>query len=216
MKMIDWDVLIGAENNIDDAKFSCNSGARPSALNDNSEKVGRLKSSSHEGLMNSAPLAPLAPLKNKGEGIEQENNSHAEGGASDNYCATETHPVNPIAVTLLLTCCNKATFSKEETIEAILNLQTIPQPEQIRSWAILCQTHGIDPHRVIYSFTKSSNQGTSCQGCKHLEMDLISMEGKRRVFRFVCKQRHHLLEAFYIHERELIAPESCGDYLPTA
>jgi len=214
--MIDWDVLIRADNELDNTGINPESRARPTALDGDHQKVGRLESSNDKGFKDSALLALPALLKNEGVGLEQGNNPPGEGGASDNYCATETYPVNPIAVTLLLTCCNKATFSKEETIEAIISLKTIPQSEQIRSWATLCQKHSIDPHRVIYPFTQSPNKGTSCQGCRHLEMDMISIEGKRRVFRFVCKQRHHLLEAFYVHERVLIAPESCRDYLPTA
>ena len=176
--------------------------------------MGRLQSSIHEGFENSAPLAPLAPLKNKGIGQEQENNPPDEGGASDNYCAGETYPVNPIAIILLLTCCNKATCNKEEILEAIWKLQTIPQPEQVKSWAILCQKNGIDPHHVIYPFTSSSKQGISCQGCKHIEMKMIPTD-RRPVYRFTCKQHHPILEAYYLGERVLIAPESCGDYLPT-
>lgn len=147
--------------------------------------------------------------------LEQENNSPGESGAADNYCDAKTYPVNPIAMCLLLTCCNKATFTKEETIEAIINLQTIPQQEQIRSWAMLCYKHGIDPHHIIYPFTQSPNKGTSCQGCRHIEMLKIPTD-KRPVFRFVCSKHHQLLEALYVHERVLIAPESCRDYLPTA
>ncbi len=214
--MIDWDVLIRADKELDNTGITPESRARPTALGDDFEKAGRLESSNDNGFKDSALLALPALLKNEGVGLEQENNPPGEGGTSGNYCATKNHPVNPIAMCLLLTCCNKETFSKEETIEAIIRLKSIPQSEQIRSWAILCQKHGIDPYRVIYPFTQSPSKGTSCQGCKHLEMDLISIEGKRRVFRFVCKQRHHLLEAFYVHERVLIAPESCSDYLPTA
>ena len=151
----------------------------------------------------------------KGGGKENGNHAPGEGGASDNYCDAKTYPVNPIAMCLLLTCCNKTTFTKEETIEAILNLQTIPQQEQVRSWAILCYKNGIDPHRVIYPFTQSPNKGTSCQGCKHIEMLKVPTD-KRPVFRFVCSLHHQLLEVHYIHERVLLAPESCRDYLPTA
>lgn len=215
MKMIDWDVLIGAENTTDQPGIAPKSGARPSALSDDSEKVGQLQSSIHKAFENSAPIAPLAPLKNERVGLEQENNSPVEGGASENYCATEIHPINPIAMCLLLTCCNKATFTKEETLEAIINLRTIPQSEQTRSWAILCQKHGIDPHRVIYPFTQSPSKGTSCQGCKHISMELLPTGG-RSVYRFVCGKQHHMLEAFYIRERVLIAPESCHDYLSKA
>lgn len=241
--MIDWDGLIGAgnqaensgitpmphtmngaENQVENSEITPenieitpSSGARPTIFNDDSKEVGRLKSSIHKGLEGPAPLAPPAPLKNKGVGQEQENNQPDEAGASDNYCAGETYPVNPIAVILLMTCCNKATFNKEEILEAIWQLQTIPQLEQIRLWAILCQEHGIDPYHVIYPFTlltPSSNQGISCQGCKHIDMRLIPTD-KRPVYRFTCKQHHPILEAYYLGERILIAPESCCDYLPT-
>ena len=215
MKMIDWGALIVTENNTDNPEIATKSGARPSTLDDGLAKVGRLQSSNHKGSIDSAPLAPLAPLKNIKIGLERENNPPVEGGASDNYCDAKTYPVNPIAMCLLLTCCNKTTFTKEETIEAIINLQTIPQQEQIRSWAMLCYKHGIDPHHIIYPFTQSPNKGTSCQGCKHIEMQKIPTD-KRPVFRFVCSQQHQLLEAVYVHERVLIAPESCRDYLPTA
>lgn len=215
MEMIDWDVLIRADNETENAGIIPESRARPIALGDNFEKVGRLKPNTHNGFNDSALLALPALLKNKGVGQEQENNPPVEGGASDNYCDAKTYPVNPIAVTLLLTCCHKTTVSKEETLEAIWKLQTIPQQEQIRSWAMLCYKYGIDPQRVIYPFIQSPNKGTSCQGCKHIEMLKIPTD-KRPVFRFVCSQHHQLLEATYVHERVLIAPESCRDYLPTA
>jgi hypothetical protein len=121
------------------------------------------------------------------------------------------HPINPIAVTLLLICCNKATINKEETLEAIWNLRTIPQSEQIKSWAILCQNYHINPHKVTHPFTESRNIGSGCQGCKHISMEKIPTDG-RPVYRYVCGKQHHMLEAFYIGERVLVAPESCNDY----
>jgi len=215
MKMIDWNDLIKANVETETSGIAPKSRACPTNHEDDSEKVGRLEPNEHNGLVDSARLARPARPKNKGMGLEKENNPPVEGGASDNCCDAKTYPVNPIAVTLLLTCCNKATFTKEETIEAIINLQTIPQQEQIRSWAILCYKNGIDPHRIIYPFTQSPNKGTSCQGCKHIEMLKVPTD-KRPVFRFVCSLRHQLLEVHYIHERVLLAPESCRDYLPTA
>ena len=154
MKMIDWEVLIRADNEIENAEFTPNSRARPTDSDGGYEKVGRLESSNDNGFKDSALLALPALLKNEGVGLEQENNPPGEGGASDNYCATETYPVNPIAVTLLLTCCNKATINKAETLEAIWKLRTIPQSEQIRSWAMLCLNYGINPYHVIYPFTQ--------------------------------------------------------------
>lgn len=213
--MIDWDELIRTGNEAETSKKTLKSGARPTDSYDDNEKVGRLKTNNQAILDDSAPLAPLAPLKNKGVRLEQENYALGEGAASDNFSAAKTHPINPIAVTLLLTCCNKTTIDKEETLEAIWKLQTIPQPEQIRSWAILCLSHGIDPHKAIRAFTKSRNTGISCQGCKHISMELIPTDG-RPVYRYVCNKQHHILEAFYIGERVLIAPESCHDYLTNA
>ena len=213
--MIDWDELIRTGNDAETSENALNSRARPTDSDGHHGKVGQLEVNNQDVLDDSALLALPALLKNKGVGLEQENHAPGEGVASDNYCAAKTHPINPIAVTLLLTCCNKATFTKEETIEAIINLQTIPQPEQVRSWAILCQKHGINPYHVIHPFIRSSNKGTGCQGCKHIEMQKIATD-KRPVFRFTCKRQHPILEAFYVGERVLIAPESCGDYLPAA
>ena len=213
--MIDWNALIKTDTETETQETIPNSRACPTIHDDDFEKVGQAKPNEHNGFEDSARLARPARPKNKGVGLEQENNSSGEGGASDNYCATETYPVNPIAVTLLLTCCNKETINKVEILEAIWKLQTIPQPEQIKSWAILCQKYGIDPHRVIYPFTRSPNKGTSCQGCKHIEMQKIPTD-KRPVYRFVCSKHHQILEAYYVAERILIAPESCTDYLPTS
>jgi hypothetical protein len=210
--MIDWDELIGAENRTGNSENAPISGARPTASSIEAGKMGRTESNVQAGFDDSAPLAPLAPLKKQGIGFEQENHAPGEGLASDNYCAAKTYPVNPIAVTLLLTCCHKATVSKEETLEAIWKLQTIPQHEQIKSWAILCQNHGINPHKVIRPFTEHRGTGTSCQGCKHISVELIPTGCRRPVYRYVCGKQHHMLEAFYIGERVLIAPELCTDY----
>lgn len=196
--MIDWNVLIKPDN------------SEQSPENDAECRNTVIKHSS-----GFTEFIPTVPTQNEGGRKENENHAPGGGGASDNYCDAKTYPVNPIAMCLLLICCNKATFTKEETIEAIINLQTIPQQEQISSWAMLCYKHGIDPDHIIYPFTQSPNKGTSCQGCKHIEMLKIPTD-KRPVFRFVCSQHHQLLEACYVHERVLIAPESCRDYLPTA
>ena len=213
--MIDWNTLIKPENSeqIPENEAECRDktgfvGTENGNCRDSKSKHSCVSSES-------VPTIPTFPTQNEGGRKEKENHTPGEGGASDNYCDAKTYPVNPIAVTLLLICCHKTTVNKEETLEAIWKLQTIPQQEQIRSWAILCLKHGINPHQVIYPFIRSSNKGTSCQGCKHIEM-LKTPTDKRPVFRFVCGQHHQILEAVYVAERVLIAPESCRDYLPTA
>ncbi|MBK6958471.1 MAG: hypothetical protein IPH22_08950 [Nitrosomonas sp.] len=213
--MIDWNTLIKPENS--EQTPGCEAECRNAAgfVGTESAECRNTESKHSCGFSEFVPTVPTVPTQDEGGGKGNKNNPHGEGGASDNYCDAKTYPVNPIAVTLLLTCCHKTTVSKGETLEAIWKLQTIPQQEQVRSWAILCYKNGIDPHRVIYPFTQSPNNGTSCQGCKHIEMLKIPTD-KRPVFRFVCSQHHQLLEATYVHERILIAPESCRDYLPTA
>lgn len=213
--MIDWNTLIKPGNDSQAAQNADNCREKPGSVGTSKAACREAESNySCDSSVFSSDI-PTFPTAFEGGGKEKENHAPGEGVASDNYCATKTHPINPIAVTLLLTCCNKATFTKEETIEAIINLQTIPQPEQVRSWAILCLKHGINPHQVIHPFIRSSNKGTGCQGCKHIEMQKIATD-KRPVFRFTCKRQHPILEAFYVGERVLIAPESCGDYQPTA
>lgn len=213
--MIDWDDLIRADNDAETSENTPNSRARPTDSDGNHGKVGQLETNNQDDLDDSALLALPALLKNKGVGLERENHAPGEGVASDNFRAAKTYPINPIAVTLLLTCCNKATVSKEEMLEAIWKLQTIPQSEQIKSWAILCQSYGINPHKAIRPFTEHRGTGTSCQGCKHISMELIPTDG-RPVYRYVCGKQHHMLEALYIGERVLIAPESCNDYQTNA
>mgnify|MGYP001559171889 CR=1 FL=1 len=213
--MIDWNTLIKPENSgqISGNEAECRN--KTGFVGTENADCRNSKNKHSCGFSEFVPTVPTVPTQNEGDRKENENHAPGEGGASDNYCDAKTYPVNPIAVTLLLTCCHKTTVNKEETLEAIWKLQTIPQQEQIRSWAILCYKNGIDPHRVISPFTQSPNKGTSCQGCKHIEMLKISTD-KRPAFRFVCNQHHQILEAHYVHERVLIAPESCRDYLPTA
>lgn len=131
--MIDWDGLIGAANKAGNPENTPISGARPTDSDGHHGKVGQPEANNQDGLDDSALLALPALLKNKGVGLEQENNAPGEGVVSDNFRAAKTYPVNPIAITLLLTCCSKATVDKEETLEAIWKLQTIPQSEQIKS-----------------------------------------------------------------------------------
>jgi len=208
--MIDWNALIKPEdeeqNPVNDAE-SRNKTGFVGTENDESRNTESIHSC---GFNDFVPTVPTVPTSFLGGGKENENHAPGEGGASDNFCAAKTHPINPIAVTLLLTCCNKATVSKEEILEAIWKLQTIPQSEQIKSWAILCQSYGINPHKAIRPFTEHRGTGTSCQGCKHISMELIPNDG-RPVYRYVCGKQHHILEALYIGERVLIAPESCKD-----
>ena len=213
--MIDWNTLIKPENSQQIPENEAECRDKIGFVGTENGNCREDKSKHSCGFSEFIPTIPTFPTQNEEGEKENENHAPGEGGASDNYCDAKTYPVNPIAMCLLLTCCNKATFTKEETIEAIVNLQTIPQQEQIRSWAMLCYKHGIDPHHIIYPFIQSPNKGTSCQGCKHIEMQKIPTD-KRPVFRFVCSKHHQILEAYYVHERVLIAPESCGDYLPAA
>lgn len=205
--MIDWDTLIRTENaeqntqNVDNCRNMRGVVGTEDADCRNSESKHSCDSTDF------VPTVPTIPTQNKG----------GWNGNIKTLPDNQTHPINPMAVTLLLTCCNKATIDREETIAEILKLQNIPQIEQVRSWAMLCQSHGIDPHRVTRTFTQHASNGTSCSGCKYIDMQLIdSAEHKRKVYRFLCGKKHSILEAFYVGERVLLAPETCNDYQTTA
>ncbi len=209
--MIDWNVLIKPEN-VDPIPGNDAKSRNKSGFVGTENAQCRNSESEHScGSSDFVPTVPTVPTYFQGGRKEKENHAPGEWVATDNFSAAKTHPINPIAVTLLLTCCNKATVTKEEILEAIWKLQTMPQPEQIRSWAILCLKHGVDPYRVIHPFAKAANQGKGCQGCMNMDMQKIQTD-KRPVYRFICGKQHHMLEAFHIGERVLIAPESCNDY----
>ncbi|WMJ09360.1 hypothetical protein [Nitrosomonas sp. sh817] len=209
--MIDWDTLITPESSEQTAQNTGNCRNKAGFVGTEIADCRNTESIDSCGSSSFVPTIPTIPTSFEGGRKEKENHAPGEGVASDNFRATETHPINPIAVTLLLTCCNKATINKEETLEAIWKLQTIPQWEQVKSWAILCHNHGIDPVKTIRPYYEARTTGTSCHGCKHLDMKLIPTDG-RSVYRFTCAKHHGMLELHFIGERVLIAPDSCSDY----
>ncbi len=214
--MIDWETLTRTDNVEQNHQNAGKCRNKEGAVGTDLALCRNDESKHSCGSTNSVPTVPTVPTQKTGDGKGNKENVSGEAGASDNFSDAKIHPVNPIAVCLLLTYCNKATVDKEETIEQILKLQFIPQPEQIRSWAILCHRHGIDPYRVIYPFTKSSSKGMSCKGCKHIDMKLIPNEDARPTYRFTCAKHHGMLEAYYVGERVLVAPEACKDYEPSS
>jgi len=177
-------------------------------------KVGKPEPSNYEGFKDFSPLSPLSPLVFPGVGNKQENNPSREGVASEHLRDAKTYICHPIAVTLLLAVCYKFEASGEEFLQAIIKLQTIPPLEQVRSWAMLCQRNGIDPHQIIYPFSQSPGKGTDCQGCQHIDMQTIHKPNERKLYHWVCKRNHAILESHYVGKRTLIAPESCNDYIP--
>ncbi len=209
--MIDWDVLFRSEN----VENTPKSRARPTTSGTDIEESGGLKTSSQGGLEHCARHDRRARQKNNRVGNEDEILSPLEGMASDNFRDEKTYICHPVAVSLLLAVCYKFEASGEEILQAIIKLQTIPPLEQVRSWAILCQSNGIDPHQIIYPFTQSPGKGTDCQGCQHIDMQTINKPNERRLYHWVCKRNHPILESHYVGKRTLIAPESCKGYLPT-
>lgn len=191
--MINWNTLVKqskTEKNLDNQSKSRDV---PTKFRLFFESLYSLKSNTDNGLDDKyRPSRPI-PTKKEGGRLFDGNNLPGEGVASENDCAMETYPVNPIAITLLLICCNKAEFTLEEKLEAIINLQTIPQYEQIKSWALLCIDNGIDPYFATSPFTQLHSKGKACQGCKHIEMEKIP-DGDRMSFKFVCKQHTQYLK----------------------
>ena len=213
--MLNWGELIGdceEQKDAENGQKSPLSGDRPHYFPTDSEKVGTEESSNHAGYREASPLSPPSPLKKQGEGIEAKSDTRAGGGAADNFSAEKTYPVSPVAVCLLLECCNHLKASRQEVIESLLMLKSMSPPEQVRAWALLCSENGIDPYQVEYPVAQSSGQGVECRGCIHLVNEKIEQPTGRRAFCWVCSRRHALLELGYAGERVLIAPQGCNDY----
>ncbi len=212
MTLLDWGALIGEREAVENTENAPPSGETPHYFSPDSEIVGRLEPNNGAAFEEISPLSPLSPLKNRGGRLETENETRTRGGATVNFSDEKTHPVNPLAVCLLLACCHQIEADEQETIEAMLALRRSTPAEQVRSWALLCSDNGIDPNQVQHPFTPSPGEGVECCGCQHLGAGWVQRPGVRRVFRFMCDKRHALLELGYAGERVLIAPQECSDY----
>jgi len=213
--MIDWDALAERSESTENKENNPKSRALPDNIPTDSTSRADLKPNTVNGFSGCARHARHARPKNSGVGDNEENLPSREGVASENLRDAKTYFCHPIAVSLLLAVCYKFEASGEEILQAIIKLQTIPPLEQVRSWATLCHNNDIDPHQIIYPFTNSPGKGYDCQGCQHIDMQTINKPDERRLYHWVCKLNHSILESHYVGKRALIAPESCNDYLPT-
>lgn len=212
MIMLDWGALIGEREAVENAENSPPSGETPHCFSPDSEIVGRAEPSNGAPFRSISPLSPPSPLKNKGGGLETENEARGGGGATVKFSDEKAHPVSPIAVCLLLACCRKIEADEQETVEAMLSLMRYPPSEQVRAWAMLCNENGIEPSRVQHLVIRSTGEGVGCGGCDHLKMDNVKQSSVRHVFRFVCSKQYAVLELGFVGERVLIAPPECNDY----
>lgn len=217
--MINWGVLIredeqanNAENNTENGQKSLPSREFPTVFLPVYEKVGSDKPSIHAGYSDASLLSLPSLPKKQTEGIEEENETCAGGVSTDNFCDSQTHPVSPVAVCLLLACCADLKADKQEVTEALLMLKFSTPAEQVRAWAMLCKENDIDPDQVQQVALPSMGEGVACRGCNHLAMDWVRQVAGRRVFRCVCDKQHALLELGFAGERVLIAPPECNDY----
>lgn len=124
------------------------------------------------------------------------------------------YPPSPIAIALLLVCCQKLGADRDEITRELLKLKDITQAEQIRRWLSACARAGIRPGMVFPAGVVSNNWAMDCMSCKHLEMILASRRGERKRYHWNCTKQHAILEAHYLGERVLLAPDTCIDYLP--
>lgn len=123
------------------------------------------------------------------------------------------YPPHPAAVALLLACCQLIAASRDELLNELLKLQQIPPSEQVHRWALACRENGLPPERVILPGVPSSGKAMDCMRCKNLQMALESRDGRRKQYHWSCTKQHAILEAGYLGERILLAPDTCNDYL---
>ena len=210
--MLNWGVLIGELEAVENDAFSPKSGEFPHCLHPESEKVGNVKPSNGTGCVSDSPLSPHSPLKNKGGRPDKEKYSPARGVSSDEFSDVKMHAVNPIAVCLLLAYCEDIRADEQESFAAMMALKQSTPAEQVRAWAMLCKESSIDPVQVQQLAMPSDGEGIECRGCIHLTMDKVRQISGRRVFRFVCSKQYAVLELGFAGERVLIAPPECKEY----
>lgn len=142
---------------------------------------------------------------------------------SDQYTGAEniplpdqvrTYPPSPIAIALLLVCCQKLGADRDEITRELLKLKDITQAEQIQRWLSACALASIQPGMVFPAGVATNNRAMDCMSCKHLDMILASRRGERKCYHWSCTKQHAILEAHYLGERVLLAPDTCTDYLP--
>lgn len=148
--MLDWGALIGESETVEDAENSPPSGELPHCFPPVSETVGKAATSNDAAYKAISPLSPPSPLENKGGRLETENETRVRGGATVKFSDEKTHPVSPLAVCLLLACCDRIKADEQETIEALMMLKLSTPTEQVRAWAMLCNENGIDPSQVLH------------------------------------------------------------------
>lgn len=145
---------------------------------------------------------------------KQHNIHEAVGKADTQGNNAVVYPPHPIAVALLLACCQRIQASRDELVTELLKLKDSSPQEQIRRWALACSENRLPPERVILPAAPSSGKAyDNCMRCKHLEMILASRNGGRKQYHWSCAKQHAILEASYLGERVLLAPNTCHDYL---
>lgn len=124
------------------------------------------------------------------------------------------HAPHPIAVALLIACCQRNGATREEILSELLKLGQCPAREQIRLWALACNESQLPPEQVFSPGAPSKGEALDCASCKNLTMVFVARHGKRKQYRFSCNKQHAILEAFSLGERVLLAPDSCNDWNP--
>ena len=217
--MLNWGALIredeagkSAENDTQNSQFSLLGREIPDLSRPDFDKVGNQEPSIYAGCSDDSRLSRPSRPKKQTEGKREENETRAGCVSAGDFCDSQTHPVSPVAVCLLLACCADLKANKQEVAEALVMLKTMPPPEQVRAWAMLCNENDIDPDHVQQVALPSLGEGVTCCGCNHLGMSWVRQAVGRRVFKFACEKQHAVLELGFAGERVLIAPHTCHDY----
>lgn len=122
------------------------------------------------------------------------------------------YPPHPAAIALLLACCQHIDASRDELITELLKLKHLPPQEQVQRWALACHENGLLPERVIVPGAPSIGKAKDCMSCNNLEMIFEARHGARKQYHWSCTKQHGILEAYYLGERVLLAPDTCNGY----
>lgn len=172
-----------------------------------------------DALPDEANASPIQPEHNEVAGsysvTSKRHNLHEAASQADTQNNNAVvYPPHPIAVALLLACCQRIEASRDELVTELLKLKDSSPQEQIRRWALACSENGVPPVSVILPAAPSNGKAyDNCMTCKHLEMILAARNGGQKQYHWSCAKQHAILEASYLGERVLLAPGTCHDHL---
>lgn len=218
--MLDWDSITPETRDVPGQDTNAEPGQSvPACPGENSTcpgKPGQPRANNGAAYGWFVPAVPAVPAKKQRDGTEPEENGAGGGVAANDFASemkdirTKFHPVNAVAVVLLVAYVDKVGASPDEIGAALAALRTMPPGEQVRQWWQACLGEKLKPWRLIHLPTPG--EGMECTGCRNIALINDRVPGSRGQFHWSCKLGYLIHETGRYTERILIAPPECQSF----